>query len=624
MSVAMPLLPAPLTFRNGVPYSETYADVYHSQAGAVAQCRAVFLTGNGLPERWRGRESFQILETGFGLGLNFLTTWHECRRLGSTAPRLHFISLEHAPLSSADLTLALSGYPELAQESRHLLSAWPPLTQGIHRLHFDAGRVTLYLVLGDMADLLPQLTLAADAVYLDGFSPRTNPIPWSEPVLRQVARLCRHGATLATWCVAGHLRRTLEHHGFHTTRAPGFGTKRERLSACYDRIPEDAWCKIVQRLEQPALQFTLEPPPQRHALVIGAGLAGCLVSAALGERGWHIELCESRNEPAQEASGNPAGILRPFPSLDDNRAARLARAGFLTTLHWLANLKGKTEVLPHGLNGVLRIAQDAPEAAHLFALSRAPGSVEALLHWLPRAEAERLGHCAAPWGALFYPTAGWLDPGQFCRAALAQTPHLSTHWGQPVTLQPGPAGWEARTLCGALLAQAPIAILAGGAHPLPLSNAPLWPRQRLRGQITQIERSPVPMGTPVLCGSGYVIPDAPGGPCLGATYDRSADIAPRSADRAENLQRLTALGWDDGPEHSVVQERVAFRSVSRDRLPIIGPVPGAKGLFALTALGSRGLVWAPLGADLLCAWLEGDPLPLEKDLVQAVAPARYR
>ena len=620
----MPLLPAPLTLRNGVPYSETYADVYHSQAGAVAQCRAVFLTGNGLPERWQGRESFQILETGFGLGLNFLTTWHEWRRMGSAAPRLHFVSLEHAPLTRTDLSSALSAYPELAQEIQSLLSAWPPLTRGIHRLHFDAGRVTLHLALGDMADLLPQLTLAADAVYLDGFSPRTNPVPWSDPVLRQIARLCRHGATLATWCVAGHVRRTLERHGFHTTRAPGFGTKRERLSACYDRIPEDAWRKIVQRLEQPALQATLKSPPQRHALVIGAGLAGCLVSAALGARGWHIDLCESRSGPAQEASGNPAGILRPFPSLDDNRAARLARAGFLTTLHWLEHLKGKTEVLPHGLNGVLRIAQDAMEAAHLFSLTTAPGNAEELLCWMTRVEAERLGQCTAPWGALFYPHAGWLDPGQFCRAALAQTSHLTRHWGHPVILRPVPTGWEARTLAGDLLAQAPIAILACGAHPLPLSNAPLWPRQRLRGQITQIEHSPVPAGTPVLCGSGYVIPDAPGGPCLGATYDHGTDTAPRPADRAENLQRLTALGLNNGTEHSVVQERVAFRSVSRDRLPIIGPVPGAEGLFALTALGSRGLVWGPLGADLLCAWLEGDPLPLEKDLVQAVAPARYR
>jgi tRNA 5-methylaminomethyl-2-thiouridine biosynthesis bifunctional protein len=620
----MPLLPAPLILRDGVPYSETYADVYHSQAGAMAQCRAVFMTGNGLPERWQGRESFQILETGFGLGLNFLTTWHEWRRLGSTAPRLHFVSLEQAPFSDADLSRALSAYPELAQESKLLLGAWPPLTPGIHRLHFDEGRVILHLVLGDMADLLPQLTLAADAVYLDGFSPRTNPVPWSEPVLRQIARLCRHGATLASWCVAGHVRRTLERQGFHTTRAPGFGTKRERLSACYNRIPEDTWRKIVQRLEQPALQATLRPPPRRHALVIGAGLAGCLVSAALGSRGWQIDLCDGQSGPAQEASGNPAGILRPFPSLDDNRAARLARAGFLTTLHWLANLKGGREVLPHALNGVLRIARDAPEAAHLCALSRAPGSVEALLRWLPRVEAERLGRCAAPWGALFYPTAGWLDPGQFCRTALAQTPHLTTHWGHPVTLRPGPAGWEARTRTGTLLAQAPIAILAGGAHPLPLDTAPPWPRQRLRGQITQIKRSPVPAGTPVLCGSGYVIPDAPGGPCLGATYDLGTDPAPRPADRAENLQRLTALGWNDGSGHSVVRERVAFRSVSRDRLPIIGPVPGAEGLFALTALGSRGLVWAPLGADLLCAWLEGDPLPLEKDLVRAVAPARYR
>ena len=54
----------------GVPFAPEFQDIYHSASGGLAQARHVFLAGNSLPERWRGRDSFTILETGFGLGLN--------------------------------------------------------------------------------------------------------------------------------------------------------------------------------------------------------------------------------------------------------------------------------------------------------------------------------------------------------------------------------------------------------------------------------------------------------------------------------------------------------------------------------------------------------------------------
>ena len=71
--------PARLHFKEGTPYSEAYGDVYHSEAGGPAQARFVFLQGNEVQRRWAGRERFVILETGFGLGLNFLATWQAWR-----------------------------------------------------------------------------------------------------------------------------------------------------------------------------------------------------------------------------------------------------------------------------------------------------------------------------------------------------------------------------------------------------------------------------------------------------------------------------------------------------------------------------------------------------------------
>lgn len=616
----MTLCPAALEWRDGVPYSTRYGDVYHSRSGASAQCRAVFLAGNGLPERWRECRQFQILETGFGLGINFLTTWLTWRSSAPHEARLHFVSIEQAPLTRSELGLALSHHPELNEVASALLASWPVLTPGFHRLSFDDDRVTLLLVLGDFASQLPQLTLAADAIFLDGFSPRQNPEAWNPTLIRHIARHCRHGATLASWCVAGAVRRALEREGFRTQRVAGFGFKRERLEACYDKIPHPAWEALIRRASQPLLQATLNPAPTRHALVIGAGLAGCLISHALAQRGWRIDLFEALPGPAQAASGNPAGILRPHPSRDDNRAARLARAGFFQAWQHL----NAFIPCPGRRSGVLHIADHGEEALHLQQLVQQLGHPTHWMRWCTASEAETLGHCPAPWGGLWFAEAGWVDPGAWCRQALDTAgPELHCHWSCSVQIQQSAAGWQALDARGQTLALAPTAILACGAASLPLNAAPNWPVQAWRGQITQFVTPSQATGRPVLCRDGYVIPDAPGGPCVGATYHPEADSEPRAADDQENRQRWQQL-IGTALTTPIRAHRAGIRSISRDRLPIIGPVNSHPGLFALTALGSRGLALAPLGATLLSAWLNGEPLPLERELIEAISPQRYR
>ncbi|HRF72942.1 MAG TPA: FAD-dependent oxidoreductase, partial [Accumulibacter sp.] len=63
-------------------------------------------------------------------------------------------------------------------------------------------------------------------------------------------------------------------------------------------------------------------------MVIGAGLAGSSAAERLAARGWKITLIDAADAPGQGASGNLAGVLRPLPSLDDNRLAQLTRASF--------------------------------------------------------------------------------------------------------------------------------------------------------------------------------------------------------------------------------------------------------------------------------------------------------
>jgi len=231
------LTPASIAFRDdGTPYSVLHDDIYHSAAGGLAQARHVFLEGNALPRRWQGRPAFTVLETGFGMGINFLTTWAAWRADAARCASLHFVSLEKYPLSVADTRRAFDAViddPPVAQLADKLLSAWPVLEPGTHEMLFEAGAVRLTLIFADAVDALPTLEVRADALYLDGFAPAGNPELWSPSLIASLAHVVNEGATLATYTSAGAVRRALIEAGFDARRAPGFGWKREMLVGRY-------------------------------------------------------------------------------------------------------------------------------------------------------------------------------------------------------------------------------------------------------------------------------------------------------------------------------------------------------------------------------------------------------
>ena len=217
---------------NGIPFSGLYGDVYHSIAGGPEQAEQVFLAGNSLPGRWQSKERFVILETGFGLGLNFLATWKAWRDDVRSSRELDYFSIEKHPLTASELARIHAAWQKFHPLSEILLRQWPLATSGIHCLEPEAG-LTLHLCLGDAAALLPAMDIKADAFYLDGFSPSRNPELWTPEIFHSLARRAAPDATLATWSVAGRVRAGLTAAGFAVEKRPGFGGKRHRLSGHY-------------------------------------------------------------------------------------------------------------------------------------------------------------------------------------------------------------------------------------------------------------------------------------------------------------------------------------------------------------------------------------------------------
>jgi tRNA 5-methylaminomethyl-2-thiouridine biosynthesis bifunctional protein len=622
-----PVVPAELAFAgDGTPWSPAYDDVYHAAHGALKQARHVFLGGNDLPGRWAAADSFVILETGFGLGLNFLATWQAWRESRASG-RLHFVSVEKHPFRRDDLAALLASHVELAPLAAKLLRQWPPLVAGFQRLHFDDGTVTLTLLFGDAQALLPQLAASVDAIYLDGFAPAKNPELWSPDLLAIITRLCRPNATLATWSVAGELRRALEDAGWHLQRRRGFATKREML---------------VGRLENAVSPAPTFQSP-RHAIVIGAGLAGTAVCERLASRGWQIDLFERHAAPAQEASGNPAGILLPQLAKDDALAARLSRACYLYARQRYADLAG----VCWSPCGVLQVARDAAHEALQRATVRELGLPDDFAAFLEQEAAAALTGRSVAHGGWWFPGGGWVNPGSVCDALLAAAGNYVTpHFGSEIAaLRQGADGWLAFDADDKLLAAAPHLILANAHAANRLLRQPL-PLTPIRGQVSYLPAQWLDdTGPPlrhVVCRAGYLTPPDKGSMCVGASFDRDdSDLRIRAADHAGNLRRLDELlpGAARGVDANRLDGRVGLRTAAPDRLPLVGTLPDTDvfagtaetldamprraGLHCLLGLSARGLAWAPLAAELLASQLEGDPLPLGRDLVRVVDPARF-
>ena len=215
--------------RPGTPASAAFGDVYHSVDGGLREAREVFLGGCGLPDAWRGRERFTIAETGFGTGLNALAAWRAWRESGSRG-RLRFVSIERYPFDRDALAALLAPFrDELGEETDALVGAWPGRVGGVHALELDGFALELWHM--DVGAALAGMRLRADAWFLDGFAPSRNPEMWLPERLARVAELSAPGARLATFTVAGPVRRALADAGFAVERVPGFGRKRHRLEA---------------------------------------------------------------------------------------------------------------------------------------------------------------------------------------------------------------------------------------------------------------------------------------------------------------------------------------------------------------------------------------------------------
>jgi tRNA 5-methylaminomethyl-2-thiouridine biosynthesis bifunctional protein len=435
---------------------------------------------------------------------------------------------------------------------------------------------------------------------------------WSLDTLKGVTRLCRRNAGLATWSVAGHVRRDLQSCGWQVDKRDGLPPKRECLTGRY----APTW--NVRGLDEGP-----QAAVAGDCIVIGAGLSGAAAAASLARRGWSVRVFDIAAGPATGASDLPAGLLAPHQSPDDNLLSRLSRAGVRITLQ-------EAQRLARGLEwdrtGVLEWRGDDHRALPDLGDALAPWSREAA------PTQKRAAGIAEEQAAWWHENAGWIEPAALVRLWLRESGVRFCGGKRVARLERLGAAWVLRDAAGAELGRAALVVVAAalGSTALLEDQVQLQP---VRGQVTWAPHGddagalpPFPVN-----GQGHFLPRVPlvdrDAWITGSTYGRGdTDESLRREDNDANLERVrsvmprSAQVMEGAFERREIQSWSGVRCASRDRRPLLGSL--APGLWLSTAMGSRGLTFAALCAELMAARLHREPLPMEERLAQALDLSR--
>lgn len=518
---------------------------------------------------------------------------------------------------------------------------------------------------GEPHTLLPGLLAHADAIDL------RDATGWDAGQLGRLNRLAAPQASLA-------LAAPSEAHALAGIDGAKAGLQR----AGFVFTPHTLNARFAPRHTPPPMAGGLWPEladARRHAMVLGAGLAGCSATLALRQAGWRVTLLDALAGPAQATSGNPGGLFHSILHAQDGVHARAHRAASLATwqqaMPWV-----RSQRIQGQCQGLLRLDPKTTDDA-ARTLLRTQAWPPEHVRWLSLNDAQAWAGMPVPSGGWLFAQGGWLHPAGFAQAMLDEAlaceplgkpsgsaqPGLFTQWQQRVhSLRRLPTAqglqWQALDEQGRVLSQAPVLVLANAMHALPLlaslpaeQSVSLPPMSAIRGQITTVPAGDWPLPQGPVAGSGYALAlNAHTLLCGATTQHHDPEPAVREADHRHNLLQARRLGT--GPQPTAqpdglpdgLQGRVGWRAATPDRLPLVGALPWSAerlatqsrarldqvrqiprerdtdgGLYMLCGLGSRGITWSALAGRLLAHWVAGTPCPIEADLRDAMDPARF-
>jgi tRNA 5-methylaminomethyl-2-thiouridine biosynthesis bifunctional protein len=681
------LTPATVQWHPEGPKSSHFEDRYFHPEDGAGESRYVFLSHNQLPERFANLDdqTFIIVETGFGTGLNCLETIALFKQTAPANARLQIISCDKHPLSRTDLTQAsqqaTTQWPHLQAGYAELIEQYPPLIRGTHCIRWSDPRIQLLLWWDDIQVMLENLDRPIDAWFLDGFAPSRNPAMWAETVFEQMKRLAKPGkTTFATFTAASAVRRTLESTGFEVVRTKGYGHKRHMLHgvARTDFITCQNTCGSQKKARSTSPASFVQPPwfstetlrehkSAKSVAVIGAGIAGLTTAYLLSEQGLKVSLFDSAPAPVQGGSGNPQAVLYTRLSAVNQAANRFHNNAFQCAINHLERLGRNPAFTGFTRSGCLEKLDEA-------SLKQWQNILTTCFHDTDWVSIQKDTPPLAPQSpCLSFPRAGWFAPAELAQALLGLS-KVQTYFGHEIIACEPDAengGWMVKRQTSetcknekdnsadqhhsvdAIILCAPQSI----KNLLPGFYSQLRP---LPGQVNRLRANTATESLQtVLTGPCTFLPAHDGFHTIGSTYrPGSTDDHIRVTDSKQNIQQLRTLSSalreqfaEQPPEASPA--RAATRWNTRDYLPLVGPVPDLNfyenaygrnreqiqlqkrtwsrlppaqyhtNLWINTGHGSRGFTQSWLTAEIIFADLTGAQSPIDQAIRAALHPARY-
>ena len=661
------------------PYSTMFDDIYFNNNQGHCESQYVFFDGNHLAHRWVNfkQKQFCIVETGFGSGLNFLNSAQQFinfkkNNIEKPLQRLHFISFEKYPLTSNDIQLSLKKLPQFSNLLESLVVQYPMPLLGCHRLFFDGGNIILDLWFGDINEQIDNLSNThngiADAWYLDGFNPSTNPDMWHLALFKKMVALSNPQATLATFTAAGFVRRALNESGFIMQKRKGYGKKREMLVGY---IPE---ANPIDNHVAFSTGTTRATPNQADDIaIIGGGIAGLCSALALAKRDHKVTVYCAESTLGTGASGNLQGALYPLLNGQHDALGQLFSNAYQFALNFYHEVN-QHHPFSHQFNGLIQLAYDSSSTKKLQKIKEA-GLPEQLVHWIDTNSTNQLAGLEIDHPALYYPRAGWLSPRQLINS-LAQllaeydnvTIHCNHHIEQisynqhandneqwilkrkrtsisknalpentlDISVQTTPEQSQTENVTeNTDTFKHQTLVIAAGFDSLNFQQCRAVPLSAARGQVSHIDSTPELTALKrTLCHEGYLTPEIAAQHCMGATFKRhDSDTAYRETEQTDNHQKLKKCITDKTWVDNIVlndQAHTAIRCTTRDHFPYVGelsdydslkksyemnesatyPIASLPNAYLLTGLGSRGLCSAPLLAEILASKINKESLPV--------------
>jgi len=204
---------------------DNLGETYHSKNGALQEAEHVFIK-NGIKRL--NKNEINILELGFGTGLNVLVTFNEYLK-SNIYKKINYFSVEKYPIKLNEVKELR--YNELF-ENKHVSDTFVR----IHSLNWDKlekieSEFYLKKIKTDFFNIKNIKLFPIDLVYFDCFGSRVQPDLWEKDLLKIVADKMTVGGLFTTYSSKGSVRRILKELNFEVEKLNGPKGKREMINA---------------------------------------------------------------------------------------------------------------------------------------------------------------------------------------------------------------------------------------------------------------------------------------------------------------------------------------------------------------------------------------------------------